>query len=101
MLMGSVLVLRPQPEVPEVHEEGRAVLLRGNRVVLRQVHDLERFDAQFHPSRRPLLGAHGAGDADGRLLGHHFGGLPGLLGDLFPEDDALQITAPVPDDRSG
>src|SRR2546430_17651982 len=45
------------------------------------------------------LRAHRAGHAHARLLRDLFDRFPGLFRDFFLEDHALQVTAPVADDR--
>jgi len=82
-----------------VHQEVGAVLLGRDRIVGGGSEDLDRLHAELHSARRPTLGANRAGDANGRFLRHLIGRFPRLFADFFLENDALQITAAIADDR--
>src|SRR5690606_17726033 len=58
----------PQPQVPPVHEELDAVLLRRDGVALGAGEQPHAVGLHLDPAHLPLVGADGAGDLEGALL---------------------------------
>ena len=75
------------------------MLFRRDRIVLSELEGLERFDTQLDSARRALFGPNTSGYPHGRFLRDFFDGAPRLFADFFFRHDALQISAPIADDR--
>ena len=80
------LARRAHPEMAVLHQEVDAVLLERNGVGIvlgHALHDLDAFYIQFVAARSTLVGAHVAGDDEGRFLRQTLEGVPHLGRDLL------------------
>jgi hypothetical protein len=84
-----LLALRADPEMPAIHQEVDAVLLRRDRIVLRLRDDFERRDVDFVAARRARVGARGAVDDDRAFLREVVRLRERLVADRLLRHDAL------------
>ena len=85
----GMLPARANPEMTMVHQEGGAMLLRRDGVLLRDVEDLEAGGMELVAERGAGVFADNARDLDAALLGEPLGALKDLLGDVVLAHDAL------------
>ncbi len=93
----GALALAANPEVPAIHEEIDAVLLRRDGVVRRRADDLERRQVEFEAPGRPRVGTDRPRHDDRRFLRQVIGLPERLLVDGGLRHDALDEAAAVAD----
>ncbi|OQC35304.1 MAG: hypothetical protein BWX64_02517 [Acidobacteria bacterium ADurb.Bin051] len=95
------LPARTEPEVAVLHQEGDAMLLRGDREVVREVIDPEVGEEQLEAARGAAVGPHRAHGADRRLLRHPLHLAPGLGREVLPAGDRLDDAGAVAELEEG
>src|SRR5262249_9252473 len=90
-----VLLGRAHPQVAVLHQELDAVLLGLDRILRRDLDDLDVGDIKLIPARRTIVGSHRAGDPAGALQGQLLGRSEDLLRHILLEDHALNHPAAV------
>src|SRR5688500_3250903 len=93
-----MLLRRAEPEVAMILQELDAVLLRLDRVLLRDLIDVERADGQLVAARCARVLADAARHGDARLLGERGELLPRRFVELLLHENALDHAGPVAQD---
>src|SRR5256712_4243986 len=96
-----MLLRGAQPEVAVVEEKVGAVLLRADRIVVRQLVNHDRPELHLVAPRGAIVLADDSGHLQRRFLRHFLAGLEDRGADLRLEGHRLRVPGPVTDDQEG